>query len=82
MEVDRGRLADWGDDYDAYLERKEAALATEAREQAEFDRKLAREEVWIRTGIPGAPHAERRPSSRPRGVARGAQRPTRPRRQR
>ena len=51
MEIDRGRLADWGGDYDAYLERKEAALTTEAREQAEFDKKLAREEVWIRTGI-------------------------------
>jgi ATP-binding cassette subfamily F protein uup len=51
LEIDRGRLADWGGDYDAYLERKEAALATEAREQAEFDKKLAREEVWIRTGI-------------------------------
>jgi ATP-binding cassette subfamily F protein uup len=51
MELDRGRLADWGGDYDTYLERKEAALAAEAREQAEFDRKLAKEEVWIRTGI-------------------------------
>jgi ABC transport system ATP-binding/permease protein len=51
LEIDRGRLADWGGDYDVYLERKEAALATEAREQAEFDKKLAREEVWIRTGI-------------------------------
>ena len=51
LEIDRGRLADWGGDYDVYLERKEAALAAEAREQAEFDKKLAREEVWIRTGI-------------------------------
>src|SRR6478672_9653802 len=51
MELDRGRLADWGSDYDAYLERKEAALAAEARENAEFDKKLAKEEVWIRTGI-------------------------------
>jgi ATP-binding cassette subfamily F protein uup len=51
VELDRGRLADWGGDYDTYLERKEAALAAEARENAEFDRKLAREEVWIRTGI-------------------------------
>ena len=51
LEIDRGRLADWGGDYDVYLERKEAALAAEARERAEFDRKLAREEVWIRTGI-------------------------------
>jgi ATP-binding cassette subfamily F protein uup len=51
IELDRGRLADWGGDYDTYLERKEAALAAEAREQAEFDKKLAKEEVWIRTGI-------------------------------
>jgi ATP-binding cassette subfamily F protein uup len=51
VELDRGRLADWGGDYDTYLERKEAALAAEAREWAEFDKKLAREEVWIRTGI-------------------------------
>jgi ATP-binding cassette subfamily F protein uup len=51
IELDRGRLADWGGDYDTYLERKEAVLAAEAREQAEFDKKLAREEVWIRTGI-------------------------------
>ena len=51
IELDRSRLADWGGDYDTYLERKEASLAAEAREWAEFDRKLAKEEVWIRTGI-------------------------------
>jgi ATP-binding cassette subfamily F protein uup len=51
VELDRGRLMDWGTDYDTYLERKEAALAAEAREWAQFDRKLAQEEVWIRTGI-------------------------------
>jgi ABC transport system ATP-binding/permease protein len=51
IELDRGRLVDWGGDYGAYLRRKEAALETEAREWADFDKKLAREEVWIRTGI-------------------------------
>jgi ABC transport system ATP-binding/permease protein len=51
IELDRGHLVDWGGDYDAYLRRKESALETEAREWAEFDKKLAREEVWIRTGI-------------------------------
>jgi ATP-binding cassette subfamily F protein uup len=51
VELDRGQLIDWGADYDSYLRRKEAALATEAREWAQFDRKLAQEEVWIRTGI-------------------------------
>lgn len=51
VELDRGRLVDWGTDYDTYLQRKEVALAAEAKEWAEFDRKLAQEEVWIRTGI-------------------------------
>jgi ABC transport system ATP-binding/permease protein len=51
VELDRGRLVDWGVDYDRYLERKEAALAVEEREWSEFDKKLAREEVWIRKGI-------------------------------
>jgi len=51
VELDRGKLVDWGSDYDLYLERKEASLAAEAREWEEFDKKLAKEEVWIRTGI-------------------------------
>jgi ATP-binding cassette subfamily F protein uup len=51
VELDRGQLVDWSTDYDTYLERKEAALAVEAREWSEFDKKLAKEEVWIRTGI-------------------------------
>ena len=51
VELDRGRLVDWGADYDRYLERKEASLAAEAREWEEFDKKLAKEEIWIRTGI-------------------------------
>ena len=51
IELDRGRLVDWGTDYDTYLERKASSLETEAREWEEFDKKLAKEEVWIRTGI-------------------------------
>ena len=51
VELDRGRLVDWGGNYDSYLARKAAALDVEAREWADFDRKLALEEVWIRTGI-------------------------------
>jgi ATP-binding cassette subfamily F protein uup len=42
---------DWGTDYDTYLGRKESALAAEEREWSEFDKKLAKEEVWILTGI-------------------------------
>ena len=51
LEIDRGRIFDWSCDYDTFLLRKEAALAAEERQQALFDKKLAQEEVWIRTGI-------------------------------
>ncbi len=51
LEIDRGRLFDWSCDYDTFLDRKEAALAAEETQNALFDKKLAEEEVWIRTGI-------------------------------
>jgi ABC transport system ATP-binding/permease protein len=51
VELDRGRLIDWTCDYDTFLERREALLDAEAKQWAEFDRKLAQEEVWIRKGI-------------------------------
>ncbi|HEX7376826.1 MAG TPA: ATP-binding cassette domain-containing protein [Pirellulales bacterium] len=51
VELDRGRLFDWRCDYPTFLERKEAALAAEARQNELFDKRLAREEVWIRKGV-------------------------------
>jgi ATP-binding cassette subfamily F protein uup len=51
IELDRGQLTSWSCDYETYLQRKETALEAEGRQRAEFDKKLAREEVWIRTGI-------------------------------
>lgn len=51
FEIDRGRVFDWSCDYDTFLSRKEAALAAEETQNALFDKKLAEEEVWIRTGI-------------------------------
>ncbi len=51
IEIDRGRLIDWSCDYDTFAARKEGVLAAEATQQAEFDKKLAQEEVWIRQGI-------------------------------
>jgi ATP-binding cassette subfamily F protein uup len=51
LEVDRGKLFDWSCDYDTFLARKEDALAAEEKQNALFDKKLAQEEVWIRTGI-------------------------------
>ena len=51
IELDRGYLTSWDCDYATYLVRKEEALAAEAQQNAEFDKKLAREESWIRQGI-------------------------------
>lgn len=51
IEIDRGQLTSWSCTYEQYLERKAAALESEAKTNAEFDKKLAREEVWIRQGI-------------------------------
>ena len=51
LELDRGRLTSWSCDYATYLSRKTAFLDAETRQNAEFDKKLAQEEVWIRTGI-------------------------------
>ena len=51
IELDRGHLSDWSCDYPTFLERKEAQLAAEERQNALFDKKLAQEEVWIRKGV-------------------------------
>ncbi|MBO1923085.1 ATP-binding cassette domain-containing protein [Thiomicrorhabdus sp. 6S3-12] len=51
VELDRGKLSNWECDYHTYLERKAEWLAAEAKQNAEFDKKLAQEEAWIRQGI-------------------------------
>jgi ATP-binding cassette subfamily F protein uup len=51
IEIDRGKLFDWSCDYDAFLKRKDQALAAEEKQNALFDKKLAQEEAWIRQGI-------------------------------
>ena len=51
IELDRGQLTSWPGDYDNYLKRKQESLDAEARVNAEFDKKLAQEEAWIRQGI-------------------------------
>ena len=51
IEIDRGQLFDWSCDYDTFLERKQASLAAEEKQDSLFDKKLAQEEAWIRQGI-------------------------------
>jgi len=51
VDLDRGQVSSWPGNYDQYLEGKEEALRVESLQQAEFDKKLAQEETWIRQGI-------------------------------
>ena len=51
IDLDRGQISSWPGNYDQYLAGKEEALRVEELQQAEFDKKLAQEEVWIRQGI-------------------------------
>jgi len=51
LELDRGRLTSRPGNYDHYLQHKASELAAEENRRAVFDRKLAREEIWIRQGI-------------------------------
>ena len=51
VDLDRGKLVTYPGNYDQYLQEKEEALRVEELQNAEFDRKLAQEEVWIRQGI-------------------------------
>ena len=51
VEVDRGQIYSYLCGYDAYEEKREERLEVEERHFALFDRKLAKEEAWIRQGI-------------------------------
>jgi ABC transport system ATP-binding/permease protein len=51
VEVDRGRLLSFDCDYDTYIERRQAMLDAEEKAWQNFDKKLAREEIWVRQGI-------------------------------
>ncbi len=51
LDLDRGVLRSYACDYETYLERKASDLEAEAEANAQFDKKLAQEEAWIRRGI-------------------------------
>ncbi|MEW6764786.1 MAG: ATP-binding cassette domain-containing protein [Pseudomonadota bacterium] len=51
LELDRGNLSSWPGDWANYLRRREEREHAEAQQNAEFDKFLAQEEVWIRQGI-------------------------------
>jgi ATP-binding cassette subfamily F protein uup len=51
LDLERGSISSWPGDYDTYLRRKEEMLAAENSSSARFDKKLAREETWVRQGL-------------------------------
>jgi len=51
IELDRGQLYDFPGDYARYRDRMDHALEAEARHDAALDKKLAKEEAWLRRGM-------------------------------
>ncbi|MCB9830984.1 MAG: ATP-binding cassette domain-containing protein [Planctomycetes bacterium] len=51
LDLDRGKLRIWDCPYEVFLERKEADLEAEAERNLQFDKKLAKEEAWLRRGM-------------------------------
>jgi ATP-binding cassette subfamily F protein uup len=51
VEIDRGRLLSFACDYGTYLERRQAMLYEEEKHKLDFDKKLAKEEIWVRRGL-------------------------------
>ena len=51
IEIDRGRLTSWACDYKTYLARKRALIESEEEHNRQFEKKISKEEIWIRKGI-------------------------------
>ncbi|MCG9746332.1 ABC transporter ATP-binding protein [Shewanella sp. Isolate8] len=51
VDLDRGVVTSWPGDYQTYLDGKAEWLRVEEEKNAQFDKKLAEEEAWIRQGI-------------------------------
>ncbi len=51
IEIDRGHLTSWACNYKTYLVRKRALIEAEEEHNRQFDKKISKEEIWIRKGI-------------------------------
>ncbi|MFC1886698.1 ATP-binding cassette domain-containing protein [Thermodesulfobacteriota bacterium] len=51
MLLDRGRLTSFECDYETYIKRRQHTIETEQKQNNVFDKKLAQEETWIRSGV-------------------------------
>ena len=50
-EVDRGKLIAFDCDFDTFLKRRDDILFAEERTNAGFDKKLSKEEAWLKQGV-------------------------------
>ena len=51
VEIDLGKVRSFRCDYDTYLSRKSDLLDAQLKNQQAFDKKLSKEEAWLRQGI-------------------------------
>ena len=51
VELDRGMVTSFAGNYEDYLSRKQELIENEASRNAEFDKHMKREEIWLRQGI-------------------------------
>ena len=51
VEIDRGRVTSWPGDYATFRHKKDELLAADAIRREKFDKRLAKEEVWLRRGV-------------------------------
>jgi len=51
VEIDRGRVTSWPGDYATFRRKKDESLAADLIRQEKFDKRLAKEEVWLRRGV-------------------------------
>ena len=51
VEIDRARVTSWPGDHANFLRRRDERWEAEEREAERFDRRLASEEAWLRTGL-------------------------------
>jgi ABC transport system ATP-binding/permease protein len=51
LELERGRLFDFKTDYHTFLRYRDDLLEAEAKQEAQFDKRLAEEERWLRQGV-------------------------------
>jgi ATP-binding cassette subfamily F protein uup len=51
VELERGRIFDFRTDYRTFLRHRDELLDAEAKQEAQFDKKLAEEERWLRQGV-------------------------------